>query len=97
MDRHDHEIVLRLSERAADWRGNADDLILVGLGAECLANRIHIGIQLCRNVGADERHSRAMLVVRFGDHSALCDADIANVRIIRRGAHHVGAFKPLVP
>ena len=38
-----------------------------------------------------------MLVVGFGDHSALRDADIANVRIIRRSPHDIGAFQAFVP
>ncbi len=96
MDRHDHEIVLRLSERAADGSGNSNDLIFMRFGAQGLADRVHVREQLGGYVGADKHNLRAMFVIGFGNHAALRYANVANVGVVWGNAHHIGSLEPFV-
>ena len=43
VDGHDHKVVLRLPERAADGGGDSDDLIFMSFRAEGLADRVNVG------------------------------------------------------
>src|SRR6516162_806717 len=78
-ERHNHVVVLRLAEGAAQRLGDADHFIGVGLHPNGLADRIDIGEELFDEVRTDEDDFGAVVFVRKSNETALRDAQIADV------------------
>src|SRR6516225_5012227 len=93
---HQHVVVLRLAEGAAQRLGHADDFIGVGLHTNGLANRIDIGEELFDEVRTDEDDFGAVVFVRKSNETALRDAQIADVGKVGGRAHHHDVFHDLV-
>src|SRR6266849_7945364 len=97
VQRHDHEIVLRLPEGAADALRDSYDLILMRFRAHQFPHRIDIGEKPVRHVRADEYDFPAMVVVGLVNKAALHDVDVAHLRIVRGNTHDVGVLQARVP
>jgi hypothetical protein len=83
--RNKNEIILRLSERAPDHCGHADDFVAVRSRADQLADGINVGEKFLLHIPADEAHRRAMRFVRSRQKSSRGNVDAPHFRIV--GGH----------
>src|SRR5208283_2342727 len=87
VERHDHVVVLRLAEGAAERLGNANHFVGVRLYTKGFSNGIHVGEEFGGEVGANEDDFRTVIVIGLSDEAALRDREIADVGKVGSGAN----------